>query len=170
MEDLNTNENPHTKNIAEREKALQESDDSFKERIRRKDELPATDLESRIGVYKEMLEPQVREAVSILVSKGYFTIDSGYDSRRITEGTQYIGFKKGMIDKSLLPTIIEKIAAKFITPTIESDDRSDYLLLEPREFINLEAWKEIWDDVVETFPNRNEAVPIKKRFIDRNGH
>jgi hypothetical protein len=158
------------KNADERERAFIESRELLLHRFETKDEFPATESERRIGAYKEMLEPQVRDAIITLVEKGYVTIDSGYDPRGVSEGIQYIGFEKGMLDDSLLPLISEKIFAKSVLPGIESDDRSDYLTLTPSDFKSLEDWKVVWDDVAETFPDRGEPAPMRERFIDKIGH
>lgn len=165
-----TPEEIKNKNIIEQARAHEESTQSFQQRVVRKNEFPPTDTERRIGAYKEMLEPQVREAIVTLVEKGYVTIDSGFSPREIADGVQYIGFQKGMIDDSLIPFILEKIVDKLITANIEKDERSDYLTLKPQRFIGLEEWKEIWDSVVLAFPNRGEPAPIRERFIDKKGH
>jgi hypothetical protein len=165
-----TPEEIRDKNKSEQARAHKESMESFEQRVVRKGEFPPTDTEKRIGAYKEMLEPQVREAIVALVEKGYVTIDSGYAPREITDGVQYIGFEKGMIDDSLIPLILEKIVDKLITVNIKKDERSDYLTLKPQRFLDLEEWKEIWDSVVLAFPDRDEPAPFRERFIDKRGH
>lgn len=163
------NESTSLKNAEERERAFIESRGQLLERLERQTEFPATESEKRIGAYKEMLEPQVRDAIIKLVEKGYVTIDSGYDPRRVSEGVRYIGFEKGMINTSMLPAILEKISSNSVALEIESDDMSDYLLLTPSDFKSLEEWKTVWDGVADAFPDRDGPAPIRERFIDKSG-
>ncbi len=158
------------RNSTERERAFNESREQLLQRLEQQAQFPPTETEKRIGAYKEMLEPQVREALVILVEKGYVTIDSGYSPKEVSKGTQYIGFKKEMINESLLPLIRERVSEGSITPTISSDERSDYLILTPTQFFSLEEWKVIWDSVADVFPEKNEPAPVRERFIDRIGH
>jgi hypothetical protein len=154
-------------NSSERDKTSSLSEKEFNERL--KNDQNPTDDERRMGIYKEFLEPQVRDAVLTLVKKGYVTIDSGYDGRKYSKGIQYIGFQKGMIDSSLLLLIDKVLDAKIVKATIEFDQR-DFLVLTPELFLTLEEWKKIWDDVVEVFPDQGAPAPFREEFINKIGH
>jgi hypothetical protein len=165
-----TGEDDVSKNNAERERAYRESRASFEERLLAKDTLPPTDDERRIGAYKDMLEPQVRDAVVALVQKGYVTVDSGYDPQRYDTGAQYLGFRKEMLDASLLSTIAARIAEAQVTPLLDSDERNDYLHLIPEKFLTLEQWKAVWDSVAAALPDKGAPAPLREQFIDKAGH
>ena len=154
-------------NSNERQKALFQTEKDFKKRVAN-DPNP-TDDEKRMGVYKEFIEPQIRDAVLALVKKGYKTIDSGYDGFKYKEGVQYVGFEKGMIDSSLLPIVDKVLEGKMIKANIEYSQR-DFFELTPEKFLNIEEWKKIWDEVAEVFPDRGVTLPFREKFIDRRGH
>ncbi len=154
-------------NSQEREKIHAQSHEEFKKRL---EENPTpTDDEKRLGIYIELIEPQIREALLTLTKKGYKTIDSGYDGFQFTKGIQYIGFEKGMIDDSLLPIVRSVIDAKTVEASIDFSSR-DFFELTPHRFISKEEWKKIWDTVAGAFPNRGMVLPFKESFINKLGH
>ena len=154
-------------NTRERERADDQSNEDLRVRLQ-KNSSPSDD-ERRLGAYKEMLEPQIRDAIMVLVKKGYITIDSGYDGRQYKTGKQYIGFEKGMIDSSLLLLVISAIDTNTVRASIEFAQR-DFLELAPLRFVTLEEWKKIWDDVVKVFPDKGATAPFRDRFISQTGH
>ncbi len=154
-------------NVKERDRAHLESEELLKKR-QLENPVP-TDDERRIGVYIEMIEPQMREALLVLTKKGYKAIDSGYDGRQFQNGVQYIGFEKEMISTELLPLIQDAVNMDGIEVKMEFDTR-DFLELVPERFLTIEEWKEVWKRVAGVFPDRGIVLPFRERFIDRPGH
>lgn len=154
-------------NSNERDRAHLLNKEAFEERIK-SDPNPSDD-ERRMGVYKESIEPQVRDAILTLVGKGYVTIDSGYDGFNFSKGVQYIGFKKGMIDPSLVLSVNKVLNQSLVGATIEHSQR-DFFVLTPEGFLTLEEWKKIWDDVAKAFPDRETITPFREKFINKRGH
>lgn len=167
MELKSENTNIAFLNTKEREKADAQSDKEFEARL--KENPDPTDDDKRLGVFKEMIEPQIRDAVVSLVKKGYITIDSGYHGREYQTGKQYIGFEKEMIDSSLLPLVDSVIDKKVVVASMEFDQR-DFLELTPLRFLTLEEWKKIWDDVAKVFPDKGAPAPFREKFISSTGH
>jgi len=155
------------RNSRERETAYNISKIEFQLRLK-KDPF-ASEEELAAGIYKEYIEPQVRDAVFAIRRKGYGTFESGFYN--LIEGSQYIGFAKDTLkDFSLPPDRIEALKSKGVEISIETtaEDR-DSLFLKPIRDFDLDQWKKIWDEVVEIFPNR--GIPASpgnnKKFIEK---
>lgn len=126
----------------------------------------ATDEEYRLGVYKESLESQVRDAVFTLLEKGYMPIESGFD--HATQGSQYIGIEK--ISKiehlkiftdsneknfpeqmALVKRHISKIQFKVLDDCIQ-------IILIPRDrILSLKTWKLVLDNVAYLLPDLSKS-------------
>ena len=135
-----------------RKAAIEQSEVDFGNRL--SENLYASDEELRAGVYKELLEPQVREAVFALRQKGYDTFESGFED--LVAGNQYIGFAKNSeqpisID---IKTLNEQLKEKGVVANFsESDDR--YMLsIEADKNLSLDEWKSVWVKVAEVLPAR----------------
>ncbi len=154
------------RNSRERQKALQQGESALNERLSR--EPFATEEEVEAGIYKEFLEPQVRDAIFMMRRKGYGTFESGFDN--LIEGTQYVGASKGTFESiTFPPDRIDALRSKGVELSIiESEDRSSLLLL-PNRDINLKEWKEIWDEVAAFLPDLGHpAVPgLNKSLIEK---
>jgi len=156
-------------NKMERKRAHDISSREFEERKESNPE--PSDVEKRLGVYIEFLEPQIREAIVTLTNKGYATIDSGYDGSQTENGNQYIGFKKGTLNESILKVVQEGLKNKKVTLNIELLQRDFFNIIpEPKEKLTLEEWKEVWNRVAELFPMTDFVVPYKEKFISEHGH
>lgn len=130
---------------------------SFEDKKRRLEVNPEkTKEESLAGVYWEELEPQIREAIIKLSSKGYPTFESGFRDK--TKGSQYIGCWKGgtqifRVPESLKEEIKKRYGIDILVDTSAAD--RDYLLLIPENpKLGLAEWKEVWDLVAEALPER----------------
>jgi hypothetical protein len=113
----------------------------------RKEKNPkATDEELSAGVYKEHLEPQVRDAVFSLRRKGYTTYESGFGGY---DG-QTIAFEKNYLENFQFP---EKLAQKLAGLGVKLEIQPDRIWLTFEKFADLDEIKKIWDEIAETLPD-----------------
>lgn len=125
----------------------------------------ASEEELLAGVYWEMLEPQVREAIRILRGKGYSTFESGFD--QIPLGRQYIGFQKGTrleISEAMKQDLQE---AEIDLDLISLEDR-EQITLTPRKPLGLDEWKIIWNHIAAGLVDTGkpaEASPVTFRDL-----
>ncbi|MGB7958026.1 MAG: hypothetical protein WCF77_04285 [Minisyncoccia bacterium] len=121
----------------------------------------ASEEELRAGVYKEALEPQVREAVFALRNKGYDTFESGFHD--LVVGDQYVGFRKDSNDSIKIDTeaLNERFKGKGIgTKFYEEDDRYTLSLISSAD-LSLEEWGRIWAEVADAVPAREgKSIPL----------
>jgi hypothetical protein len=119
----------------------------------------ASEEELRAGVYKEALEPQVREAVFTLRNKGYDTFESGFHDLAV--GDQYIGFKKDSNEplKIDAEALNEKLREKGINVKFYEEDDRYTLSLNSAVNLSLEEWGRIWAEVADGVPAR-EGEPL----------
>lgn len=111
----------------------------------------ATKEEYDLGAYGEFFEPQVRDAVFSLNSKGYKTFQSGYSESNSKK--QFIDFynKNIVIPESLKNELIKK----GINIEIENFDDRTTLSLAPIKNSNIirqDEWTEIWNLVSNYMP------------------
>ncbi len=117
----------------------------------------ASEDELSAGVYKEVLEPQVREAVFTLRNKGYETFESGF--RDLAAGGQYIGFRKEpdrpiYIDAGALN---EKLKRRGVVAKFDEDDDRYTLSLASDVRLSLDEWGQIWNEVADTVPAEGKS-------------
>jgi len=132
---------------------------------RMKEDPLSTQEEYDLGVYKEGLESQVRNACFSLQKKGYKTFESGF---REKEGNrdQYIGMynKNINIPKSVIDYFKEK---QFEISVIRHDDRT-VINIHPEnaDAITVDKWKIIWDDLAEKLPvTEKEDFSKNKEYL-----
>jgi hypothetical protein len=133
----------------------------------------ATEEEYELGVYKEGLESQVRDAVCALHKKGYKTFESGFREKKDNRD-QYIGMynKKVSLPSSVINYFKEK---QFTISVIKESDRT-VINIHPENdnAVTVEDWKVIWDDLADKLPVAEEEdfddvkiYGLHKRFRDR---
>jgi hypothetical protein len=133
----------------------------------------ATQEEYDLGVYKEGLETQVRDACFSLQKKGYKTFESGF---REKEGNrdQYLGMYNKNIDvpESVTDYFKEK---QFEISIIHHDDRT-VINIHPEnaDAVTLDEWKKIWDELAEKLPvakeedfSKNKKYSLHTSFRER---
>lgn len=127
-----------------RRRTHERGDSEVKER---KDKNPkATDEELSAGVYREGLEPQVRDAVFVLRRKGYTTYESGFGGG----DRQIISFEKKQLENFKLPEdLVQRLADLGVKAEIQPNRVSLYF----EKFFELSEIKKIWDEIVETLPD-----------------
>jgi hypothetical protein len=120
----------------------------------------ASEEELRAGVYKEALEPQVREAVFVFRNKGYNTFESGF--RELAVGGQYVGFRKDQNDPLKVDTeaLNEKFKGKGIDVKFYEEDDRYTLSLSSSANLSLEEWRQIWAEVADAVPTREVGKSI----------
>ncbi len=112
----------------------------------------ATEEEYELGIYKEGLEAQVREACFSLEKKGYKTFESGFREKD-GDRDQYIGMynKEIAIPDSVTAYFAEK---GFTLSVIQQDDRTQINIHPERaDAVTLAEWKQIWNELAEKLPN-----------------
>lgn len=130
-----------------------------KEANKRKQTNPEfTDIEKQIadnktpnqldGVYLEVIEPQVRQAVVDLSNKGYVTFESGFYGENI----QKIGFTSAQLKEYQPPA---ELIAKLKEKKVELIIKPDSIVLVCNAKYNLNEIKKIWDQVISDLPERN---------------
>jgi|GEM_PF-861136 len=123
----------------------------FKERILNDPE--PTQEEWNMGVYREEIEPQVRDAVLIMRKKGYNTYESGFYGH----DRQRIGFSETVSGDFQLPEQIRKLATeKGLTVMISSDA----IELIYSRYVELDGIKEVWDAIANSLPIVGEVDRI----------
>ncbi len=124
----------------------------------------ATQEEYDLGVYKEGLETQVRDACFLLQKKGYKTFESGFREKEDNRD-QYIGMYNKNIDipKSIVDYFEEK---QFEISVIHHDDRT-VINIHPENAnaVTLDEWKTIWNDLAEKLPvAKEEDFSYNKKY------
>ncbi|MBI3443079.1 hypothetical protein HY008_00205 [Candidatus Woesebacteria bacterium] len=107
-----------------------------------------SELESRLGVFLEMLEPQVRDAVVLLNRKGYSTDTSGFMAQ--ADGQMIEG------DFTIDEQTLNKLKAMGVT--VETNP-SGYTRLEFRSDVaDIDHVRNQWKRIVELFPDRKKQA------------
>jgi len=120
---------------------------------RKKNNISPSEEELSMGIFREMLEPQVRNAVLLLRKKGYNSFESGfYDF-----DTQIIGFENKILEK-YLPNedLVENLKKDKVDLIIEADS----ITLKFREFKNIEEIEKIWEKVEKDFPDLGKEARL----------
>ncbi len=123
----------------------------------------ASDEEYELGVYADVIEAQVREAVFDLHKKGYVTFQSGF--RENSDRDQFMDFRNSNL---VIPDkIIEKLKEVSVEIKIEYFDDRTTLTLHPisDKAIRLSEWKEIWNMLVTDLPPADSALAPKAKLV-----
>ena len=118
----------------------------------------ATELEYKLGVYRDALESQVADAVFTLGAKGYLSFESGFYRQGGRERDQYMGFHNREIE---LPNqIVVDLGDRGFEIVLEEQEDRVLLIISPTqaEPVRLSAWKQIWDEVAEAMPENTENL------------
>lgn len=116
----------------------------------------ASDEEYELGVYADVIEVQVREAVFDLNRKGYVTFQSGF--REKSDRDQFMDFRNSNL---VIPDeVIEKLKESSVEIKIEYSHNRTTLTLHPTadRAIRLSEWKEIWNTLVAGLPPADSAL------------
>ena len=133
-----------------RQHALNLQEAALAERLATNPTLMADELE--LGIHKEALEPQVRDAVMTLNQKGYPTYSSGFydlDPRHQTiEGT----FR---LDEHIISKLNRHGVRVLIGFDEGSDEPKDITILQFRaDTIDLDEIKKRWDEIADLLPEK----------------
>ncbi len=124
----------------------------------------ATDEEYELGVYADVLESQVREAVFAAHKKGYLTFQSGF--REKNERDQFMDFYNKNI---VIPEkVLKYLQEKSIVAKIENFDDRTTLTLHPigNSPIRLTEWKEIWNTIAEGLPPADPETVVDMKLYN----
>lgn len=134
-----------------RRKLIDQSNEEVKKR--KENEPQMTDLEEELGIYRERLEPHVREAVESLVEKDYDTSLSGFGNKYFN---QFISFEEEyeQID-NLQPEQIENKIKEEFGFDINVDIEPDRITFECNELRDEEELKQIWNEIESFVPRLN---------------
>ncbi len=108
-----------------------------------------------LGCYVEQLETQTREAVLILRSKGYQTVESGFHNQ--LSGSQFFHLEE-TVPTTVSDELIADIYKKFdVAVDYDNHNRGNgriitYIQFIPRSFKDLAQWKECLDYFAEHMP------------------
>jgi hypothetical protein len=122
----------------------------------------ATPEELDMGAYTEALEPQVRNAVLLLRTKGYTTISSGFDWL----DTQRILFARShLTDFAFEPETARRLEESGVRLEVQSNSVGFQL----RRPLTLRDMKNIWDTIADSLPDLGapagpSTTPIAKVF------
>lgn len=104
-----------------------------------------TSEELALGAYKEMLEPQVREAIFLMRKKGYDTVSSGFSDFNF----QTISFAENLIFEQKIIEDLNKLGVKARGKMLVFEcDKDDLVLI-----------KEKWDKIAEILPDHGKIAP-----------
>lgn len=154
-------------NVMERQQEVDKNDKEKYERIQV--EPRATDEEYRLGMWKESIESQVRDAVFELQRKGYRPVYSGFDN--LSSGSQTVWFEKDqdMNVNEMLNVMKNQfsndILSKLTSITLDDkiiDGVIEINLTPKNRTMPTEEWKPIWDAIASSFPEREHSSESKK--------
>jgi len=150
------------------QRQLELSIDKEEQRVRVSTSPLATDKEYRLGVYAEALESQVRDAVFVLLDKGYTPLESGY--MNLDDGSQYLGINGGAFDPQTLLESITGGAPSEAKSLLENQLKYTYiqhfkdseqiqLILVPNDpEMSKSEWKTIWDLIARCAPETDDKT------------
>lgn len=151
----------------QRKEAYKEMTESLKTRLEK--EPLATQEELNAGVYKEYLEPQVRDAAFAMMKKGYVTFESGF--YKTENNSQYIGFAKNPeFEKFEFPAdVLSDFAEGEVEIKKAAEPDRDMIVLIPSKQLTLKEWKDIWDKLIEILPEvkPEQEKTIQKDFLEK---
>lgn len=139
----------------QRRRMLDRSDREVAERIARNPE--ATDLEYQVGIYKEQLEPPVREAVFSLREKGYSSFESGFQGLE----RQNISFEAPVNELAsyILP---EETQKTFQQANAEPSIKPQAVGFRMRKALADEQITELWQLLTRDLPSLAEPQPLTR--------
>lgn len=111
--------------------------------------------ERSLGAYKEVLEPQVRDAVLLLRKKGYSTYESGFVVPGVTQNIK--SFDRVFEGVIIPDTLIECLASDGVKLEVSPNE----IFLHFDKFISLEEIKRIWDMVANALPDLGHIITPK---------
>ncbi len=130
-------------------RAHAQSDQNLKERIET-NPIP-TEEETSLGLFKERIEPQVRDALFDLHRKGYHTLSSGFDYKDPSK--QNICFYDEVQLSEEVKKLLESLGVK-ISSVPFRDRESNYWKIEfTAEKPDLESLKIMWDKISKLMPD-----------------
>ena len=125
-----------------------QSNKDLEERIKT-NPIPTED-EAALGLFKERLEPQVREVLLDLHRKGYHTMSSGFDYQEPTK--QNICFYDEVRLSEEVKNSIESLGAEVTTKPFHGKDGSYWEIEFSAEQPNLESIKLMWNKIGQLMP------------------
>ncbi len=124
---------------------------------RKKNRPNPSPVELKLGMYIEGIEPQVKDAVLKLNSKGYETYGSGYGGR----AEQNIWFSGDYFEgQDNFDDLKKNLQGKGVLLKVEPN----CIRLIFERFYPLDEIKKIWDEVVDFLPEAPRGIQIKKRY------
>ncbi len=145
----------------QRKRIIEESDRAAEKRKATNPD--ADELERAIGLYRERLEIQVRDAVFALRQKGYSSYESGFSGLE----RQQITFHDS-VPELVTHTFSEKLLQVFTKYEAEPYCKENAVGFKLKQSISDEALKELWDLLVEEIPPlKTEQAPTTVRTAQR---
>ncbi|OGY51201.1 MAG: hypothetical protein A2951_00730 [Candidatus Buchananbacteria bacterium RIFCSPLOWO2_01_FULL_56_15] len=111
-----------------------------------------TAAEISMGCYIEKIEPQVREAVVELRSKGYATFLSGFDA----DGQRIVFECKDLKDFQLPQDLKRNFLEKGVDLSLEDNE----IRMTFYNFFTLKQIKKFWDQISSVLPDLSHEAPI----------
>lgn len=137
----------------QRRRLIDKSDREVAERIANNPE--ATDLERRVGIYKEQLETPVREAVFTLRERGYSSFESGFQGLE----QQNISFDAPIAELATF-ALPEDTRAAFEQAAAEPYIREKAIGYRMRRALPDTKLTELWQLLVRDLPTLAEPQPL----------
>lgn len=126
-----------------RHQTLVEMRESFKERIMNNPE--PTEEEWRLGVYREEIEPQVYEAISLMRRKGFNTYESGFSGPE----KQRIGFDEVSFESFRVPAEVTTLARE---KGLKIEVSPNAIELKCSRYVDLSGLAAVWRAIAESLP------------------
>lgn len=153
-------------NMLERQHEISANHKEVEERIMQNP--LASEEEYSLGIYKEFIESQVREAVFKLHAKGYGVVGSGFDNP--LRGTQSIMFDEhSALDLEVFRDValknldgIKKIHLKM------EEDRMKIILVPIDPMMDLHEWKRVWDQFADSMPKSKRQAALNNNGAQGN--
>lgn len=117
-----------------------------------------TEMEILAGAFKEMIEPQVRDALRVCYEKGYPTESSGFGGEfgEIQSLDGY--FELDQDTEDAIRQLGVDVTRSTDNPELGWDDGYTFISFLPKH-PDLQAIKAVWDSIVALLPDRNCTVP-----------
>ncbi|MFZ2521937.1 MAG: hypothetical protein WAX44_02310 [Minisyncoccia bacterium] len=119
--------------------------------------------EYELGVYKEQIESQVRDAVLELKRKGYRPFGSGFGD--LVSGTQAILLNKEGVEISL---ITENLRGENVE-IVEEEDRIQIIFKPTDSETSMEELKKVWNRIVSKIPSVKDNSKLRLSDNGRQG-
>ncbi len=123
-----------------------------------------TEEESSLGLFKERLEPQVRDVLLDLHTKGYHTMSSGFDPYEPIK--QSICFYNEVQLSDQAKKTIESLGAKVATVPFRGEEGSYWKIEFIAEQADLEALKLMWNKIGQLLPPTGNK-PFRSVWADK---